>query len=61
MQIRRRIWMTENNLLREVQVINVGLESFYESLKIQEADVINIDWAPPAIDDDIMNMLSKIK
>ncbi|MCK9216940.1 MAG: fdrA domain protein [Firmicutes bacterium] len=53
--------MTENNLLREVQVINVGLESFYESLKIQEADVINIDWAPPAIDDDIMNMLSKIK
>lgn len=53
--------MTENNLLKEVQVINVGLESFYESLKNQEADVINIDWAPPALDDDIMDMLSRIK
>ena len=28
--------------------INVGLESFAESLKAQDAAAIHVDWQPPA-------------
>jgi FdrA protein len=28
--------------------VNVGLESFYESLKGQGAEVVQVDWRPPA-------------
>jgi len=31
-----------------LRAINVGLESFTESLAAQEADVIHVDWRPPA-------------
>jgi len=42
--------------------INVGLESFTESLKIQEARVIQVDWKPAAGgDSDLMALLEKMK
>jgi FdrA protein len=28
--------------------INVGLESFYDSLKAQEAEAVHVEWQPPA-------------
>ncbi len=31
-----------------VQVINVGLEGFAEDLEAQGADVLQLDWTPPA-------------
>ena len=29
-------------------VINLGVREFAESLQDQEADVVHVDWAPPA-------------
>jgi FdrA protein len=34
--------------LQRPVVINVGLESFADSLATQEADVVRVDWRPPA-------------
>jgi FdrA protein len=42
--------------------INVGLESFYESLKGQGAEVVHVDWRPPAGgNEDLMAILAKMK
>jgi hypothetical protein len=35
-------------LQKEIKVINIGLRSFAENLSECGADVININWAPPA-------------
>jgi FdrA protein len=35
-------------LKQPLAAINVGLESFYESLKIQGAQTVHVDWRPPA-------------
>jgi FdrA protein len=35
-------------LHQPLQAINVGLESFAESLQAQDAEVIQVDWRPPA-------------
>jgi hypothetical protein len=38
-----------DELLHErVIVINVGLRGFAESLETQQADVVQVDWVPPA-------------
>ena len=42
--------------------INVGLESFTESLKSQETDVIQVDWKPAAGGNtDLAALLEKMK
>jgi len=42
--------MTRNNLFSEpVRAINIGLESFANSLKVQGAEVIHVDWRPPLL------------
>jgi FdrA protein len=42
--------------------INVGLESFYESLKSQGAEVVHVDWKPPAMGkQDLMSILERMK
>ena len=33
---------------RKPKVINIGLKSFYDSLRAQGADVIHVEWRPPA-------------
>ncbi|KXS45280.1 MULTISPECIES: fdrA domain protein [unclassified Candidatus Frackibacter] len=33
---------------KKLKVINIGLESFAESLKEEGVDVIQMDWEPPA-------------
>lgn len=35
----------------ELQVINIGLEAFKDSLKKENIKVIQIDWRPPAVTD----------
>jgi FdrA protein len=43
-------------------VINVGVESFYDSLKSQGAEAVQVDWRPPASgNDDLMSILEKMK
>jgi FdrA protein len=42
--------------------INVGVETFYESLKAQEAEVVQVDWRPPAGgNEDLMSILDKMR
>jgi FdrA protein len=42
--------------------INLGLESFYESLKDQGAEVVQVDWRPPAGGNEkLMDILAKMK
>jgi FdrA protein len=42
--------------------INIGLESFYESLNSQGARAVHVDWRPPAGGDDrLMDILNKMK
>jgi FdrA protein len=39
-------------LNQPLAAINVGLESFTESLQAQDAQVIQVDWRPPASGDE---------
>jgi len=42
--------------------INVGLESFYESLIGQDAIAVHIEWKPPAAGNErLMDILAKMK
>ncbi len=49
-------------LQEPLAAINVGLESFTESLLAQEAPVIHVDWKPPAGGNErLMGILAKMK
>jgi len=37
-----------NRLKQPLAAVNVGLESFYESLTSQGAQAVHVDWRPPA-------------
>ncbi len=51
----------ERLLKEKPKVINMGLKSFYESLKEQKVDTVHINWKPPAGGKrDLMEILSKI-
>ena len=42
--------------------INVGLESFADSLRAQGAEVVHVDWRPPAGGDDrLANLLTRLR
>lgn len=42
--------------------INVGVESFYDSLKAQGAEAVQVDWRPPAAGNEkLMSILAKMK
>lgn len=42
--------------------INVGVESFYDSLKVQGAQAVQVDWRLPASgNDDLLSILEKMK
>jgi FdrA protein len=47
---------------KPMAAINVGLESFYDSLIGQEAQAIQVDWRPPAGGNEkMMALLAKMK
>ncbi|NIR47053.1 acyl-CoA synthetase FdrA [candidate division KSB1 bacterium] len=49
-------------LQQPIQAFNVGLESFTESLKAQEAEVVHVDWRPPAGGNErLMSILERMK
>ncbi|MDD5203963.1 MAG: hypothetical protein PHS17_01005 [Desulfobacterales bacterium] len=55
--------MTEENLLihQELRVINVGLDSFFETLSDLKVQVVHVDWHPPAGGDEkLMSILDKL-
>lgn len=46
----------------ELAVINVGLESFYESVRVQGAQAVQVEWRPPAGGNEkMMALLAKMK
>jgi len=50
------------SLTGEISAINVGLESFTESLLAQNVDAVQVDWKPAAGGDaDLMALLEKMK
>jgi FdrA protein len=47
---------------KPVQAINVGLESFRASLVSQGANVVHVDWRPPAGGSEkLMSILERMK
>jgi len=49
-------------LRQPLAAINTGLESFSESLKAQEAQVVQVDWRPPAGGNEkLMSILERMK
>jgi len=49
-------------LNQPLTAINVGLESFHESLTTQGAEVIHVDWKPAAGGNEkLMDILAKMK
>jgi FdrA protein len=49
-------------LTAPVAAINIGLETFFSSLEGQGAEVVQVDWRPPAGGDErLMEILSKMK
>jgi len=51
-----------DELLQEgVVVINVGLRGFAQSVEAQHADVIQVDWVPPAGgDQEMIDLLDQL-
>jgi len=46
----------------ELAAINVGLESFHDSIKDQGASAIQVDWRPPAGgNEQLMAILAKMR
>jgi hypothetical protein len=46
---------------RELNVVNIGLEVFYNALKLQGIKVINVTWSPPSkLDMETESILDKI-
>lgn len=38
----------------KLKVINVGAKTFHDSLEVQEASAVHVDWRPPAGGDEEM-------
>ncbi|MGD2155611.1 MAG: hypothetical protein PVG14_00360 [Anaerolineales bacterium] len=48
-------------LTEPVVVINLGPKKFAENLEIQDVEVIQVDWAPPAGgDQELIDLLDKL-
>ena len=55
--------MSLNDLFaKELKVVNMGLESFYDDLKKQDVSTIHVQWKPSAGGDKKMSsLLSRLK
>lgn len=46
----------------ELQVINLGLEDFADTLQAGNTPVVHVRWAPPAAgNEDLLSLLDKLK
>lgn len=52
--------MANKDLFREkLEVINLGLSSFQETIASTEAEVVQVDWRPPAaVDEEVLQLIS---
>lgn len=45
----------------KIKVVNVGIDSFLESLKQQGVEVVHVDWKPPAGgDSELIDILARL-
>ena len=45
----------------KLKVINIGVKTFYDSLREQGVEVIHVDWRPPAGGEpDLVKLLEKL-
>lgn len=45
-----------------LKVINIGIESFFDSMKDQSIPVVHVEWKPPAGGNEkLMDILEKLK
>ncbi|MFC1995890.1 fdrA domain protein [Chloroflexota bacterium] len=52
---------TENLPSTKPQVINIGVKTFYDSLRAQGVKVVHVDWHPPAGGElDLTKLLDKL-
>ena len=48
-------------LVAELKIVNIGITTFYDSLRDQGVKVIHVDWRPPAGGDlDLAKLLAKL-
>lgn len=48
-------------ITKPLKVINIGIDSFLDSLKKQGIEVVHVDWRPPAAGDTrLINILDKL-
>lgn len=48
-------------LHEKLKVVNLGISTFAEDLKAQGADVVQVEWKPPAGgDQDMLRLLEKL-
>ena len=48
-------------LKQRVKVINIGVSTFAESLKLQGVEVVEVNWTPPGGgDEEILRILEKL-
>jgi FdrA protein len=48
-------------LTEPVVVINLGLKKFAENLEVQDVEVIQVDWTPPAGgDQELIDLLDQL-
>lgn len=56
--------MTEKitSLFREeIKAVNIGVEIFYRSLQEQQVEVVQVDWKPPAGDNEkLLDILARL-
>jgi hypothetical protein len=56
--------MTDNDkslIDSKLNVINIGVKTFYDSLKQQNVETIHVDWRPPADGDiDLLELIEKL-
>ncbi len=51
----------DNLLGNQPIIINIGLKSFFEALEKQDAQVVHIEWKPPAHGDpELIDLLNKL-
>lgn len=47
---------------QKLNVVNLGLEAFYDDLKSQSVDAVHVNWRPPAGGNEKMQrLLAKLK
>ena len=46
---------------KPIKIVNIGIDSFLESLKNQGVEVVHVDWRPPAGGDaKLLDILDKL-